>query len=144
MSRDQGEAGCLVGFNNLIALYKPFDDTFVGLWNQSTSGATTGWLGMLQEQLTAALPQYIRGTEIQAVDLHISQQWLRIMIWQLSISNRLLSSTSPDRSMTFAYPVDVSHELSVQLSKFPLQAVEVHGIGLVSGYIPEAVRKFAH
>lgn len=127
---DDGVA--LQGFNHLIILYKPFDDVFVGLWNQPVDGATTEWIVDLQTQLSEALPQYLHSTETQAVDLKTSQKWLRIMIWQLSISNRLLSSTSVDPSMTFMFPVELSRELAAEASHFSQQAMEVHGIGLVS------------
>ena len=80
---DRGqEADQLMGFIHLIQLYKPFDHTFVGLWNQSIEhGTTAGWICNLQRQLSEALPQYLRSTEIQAVDLKTCQQWLRVMIW---------------------------------------------------------------
>ena len=71
-----------VGFIHLISLYKPFDHTFVGLWNQSIENGTTAeWICNLQRQLSEALPEYLGSTEIQAVDLKTSQQWLRVMIW---------------------------------------------------------------
>lgn len=72
----------LIGFTHLIQLYKPFDHTFVGVWNQSiTNGTTAEWICGLQKQLSEALPDYLRSTEVQAVDLKTSQQWLRVMIW---------------------------------------------------------------
>lgn len=121
----------LIGFNHLIVLFKPFDDAFVGLWNQSLDNCNTAWITMLHKQLADALPQYLRSTETQAVDLKTSQQWLRVMVWQLSISHRLLSSTATDASMTFRYPLELSRQLIAESSTFSQQAMEVHGIGLV-------------
>lgn len=61
-----------------VNLYRPFDDTFVGLWNdRSQTGCTAQWLGQLQQQLSDALPVYLSSTESQAVDLRCSQQWLK-------------------------------------------------------------------
>lgn len=72
----------LLGFVNLVKLFRPFDDTFIGLWNKSSTIASTPeWLARLQQQLSEALPTYLRSTESQAVDLKISQSWLRIMAW---------------------------------------------------------------
>lgn len=76
------DAEKLMGFIHLIVLFRPFDDTFVGLWNQSIeNGTTVDWISSLQKQLADALPVYLRSTEAQAVDLKTSQQWLRVMIW---------------------------------------------------------------
>jgi len=117
---------------HLIVLFKPFDDTFVGLWNQSINGCTTEWVVNLQNQLSEALPQYLQSTETQAVDLRTSQKWLRVMVWQLSISHRLLSSNATDKSMTFHYPIELSRELLADVGQFSHESMEAHGVGLVS------------
>lgn len=93
-------------------------------------GSSIDWIVNLQNQLIQALPQYLNSTETQAVDLRTSQHWLQIMIWQLSISHRLLSSTASDPSLTFRYPVDLSRALLSETSNYSQQAMEVHGIGL--------------
>lgn len=121
----------LSGFLHLIILFKPFDDAFVGLWNQSVQGTNPGWIVDLQKQLAGALPRYLSSTETQAVDLKTSQHWLQVMIWQLSISHRLLSSAASDASLTFHYPVELSRSLLAETSTFPRQSMEVHGIGYV-------------
>jgi len=115
----------------MVTLFRPFDDTFVGFWNKTREGCTTEWLGMLQQQLSDALPAYLQSTETQAVDLQVSQQWLKTMIWQLSISNGFLSSASQNNSMSLAYPIEISRELCAMTSQYSIPAMEVHGIGLV-------------
>ena len=122
------------GFIYLVQLYRPFDDTFIGLWNKSRSDCSTFWLAQLQQQLTRALPIYLSVTESQAVDLRISQQWLRTMVWQLSITSGYLSSTSSESSMTFGYPIEIAKDLVTVIGEFSKQSMEVHGIGLVSRY----------
>ena len=130
LREDPGEAVALTGFLHLIMLFKPFDDTFMGLWNESVQGSSVDWIVSLQKQLLKALPQYLKSTETQAVDLRTSQHWLQIMIWQLSISHRLLSSTAADPSLTFRYPVDLSRELLTETSSYSQKSMGVHGIGL--------------
>ena len=122
----------LSGFLHLVSLFRPFDDTFVGLWNKARRGCSTEWLAQLQQQLSDALPTYLKSTECQAVDLKISQQWLRTMIWQLSISHGYLSSTATDNSMSFQFPIDISRDLVAATSQFSQEAMETHGVGLVS------------
>ncbi|KAJ8604940.1 hypothetical protein MRB53_041616 [Persea americana] len=129
------EATTLEGFGRLIQLYKPFDDEFIGLWNNSSSKCDVNLITTLQKDLSAALPQFLSNTTItQAVDLRTSQQWLRVMVWQLSISQRLLSFTAADEAMTFTYPIELSRELLANTIHFSQDAMEVHGVGLVKKY----------
>lgn len=131
LSDDPTESAELNGFIHLVKLFLPFDDTFVGLWNKARVGCTTEWLARLQQQLSDALPLYLQCTESQAVDLRCSQQWLRTMVWQLSISHGFLSSAASDNAMSFKYPIDISRDLVHSASQFSQSAMEVHGIGLV-------------
>lgn len=131
LDEDPSETVELSGFVHLVNLFRPFDDTFVGLWNKNRTGCTTEWLARLQQQLSDALPMYLRSTESQAVDLRTSQQWLRTMVWQLSISHGFLSSATSDNAMSFKYPIEISRDLVSSAANFSQQAMEVHGIGLV-------------
>lgn len=131
LNEDTSEELELSGFIHLVNLFRPFDDTFVGLWNRARAGCTTEFLAQLQHQLSLALPLQLHSTESQAVDLRCSQQWLRTMVWQLSISQGLLSSTTADKAMSFQFPIDVSRDLVSATSHFSQNAMEVHGIGLI-------------
>lgn len=130
---DPTETISLHGFIHLANLFRPFDDTFISLWNKarSASSCSPPYLSMLQKQLTDALPAYLNSTENQTADLRTSQQWLRTMVWQLSIQNGCLSSSSADPSMTFQYPVEISRDLVQMTSQFTHQSMAVHGIGLI-------------
>lgn len=121
----------LNGFIHLVNLFRPFDEGFVALWNKTRTDCSPSYLAALQKQLTDALPTYLNSTENQAADLRTSQQWLRTMVWQLSIQNGCLSSGSDDPTMTFQYPVDISRDLIAMTSQFSHKSMEVHGIGLI-------------
>jgi len=125
------QAHHLTGFLHLVNLFRPFDEAFVALWNKTRTDCSPSYLAALQKQLTDALPTYLNSTENQAADLRTSQQWLRTMVWQLSIQNGCLSSGSENPSMTFQYPVDISRDLVSMTSQFSKQSMEVHGIGLI-------------
>lgn len=131
LEEDPSETVELSGFLHLVNLYRPFDDTFVGFWNKNRTGCTPEFLTRLQQELSDALPLYLQSTESQAVDLRCSQQWLRTMVWQLSISHGLLSSSAKDSSMTFQFPIDVSRDLLSATNQYSQQSMEIHGIGLV-------------
>ena len=139
---DPADAVAIQGFIHLVNIYRPFDDVFVGLWNKTRSGCSTAWLAMLQKQLLDALPSYLNSTESQAADLKTSQQWLRTMVWQLSIANGTVSSAAADMSMTFQYPIEISRDLLAATGSLPLHSMEVHGIGLVSSKSEASIREF--
>lgn len=86
----------------------------------------------MQRQLLEALPVYLDTTESQAADLRTSQHWLRTMVWQLSIANGYLSSTSSDASMTFTYPIQIAKDLVAVSNALSQRSMEIHGVGLVS------------
>jgi hypothetical protein len=138
------EAHPLSGFIQLINLYKLFDTTFLGMWNKTAPHGTAtcgnpSWLVKLQNQLTDCLPSYLQpAAESQIVDLTISQQWLRILVWQLALSQHYVASNSHDLTLTFEYPIEVSKELVNMSNQFSTYAMEIHGIGLVSGDVPPA------
>ncbi|KAF7942969.1 hypothetical protein EAE96_010918 [Botrytis aclada] len=121
----------LDGFIHLVNVYRPFDDQFVALWNKTRTDCSPAYLASLQKQLSEALPVYLNTTENQTADLRTSQQWLRTMVWQLSIQNGCLSSNCDDPSMTFQYPVDIARDLAQMTSQFSHQSMEVHGVGLI-------------
>jgi len=127
-----GDATIITGFLHLIALFRLFDDDFIGLWNKARSDCSTTWLAQLQQQLLDALPPDLNSTEVQAADIRVTQQWLRTMVWQLSIMNGYLSSSSPDSSMTFKYPIEIAKDLVRDINTLSLPSMEVHGVGLVS------------
>ena len=112
-------------------LYKPFNETFIGLWNKVHTTCNPSWLAQLQNQLSEALPTYLESTETQAVDLRITQHWLRTMVWQLCVSHGFVSSMATDNAMTFEYPIEISRDLLSTTRQFSQQAMEVHGVGLV-------------
>ncbi len=131
VDEDPAERKIINGFRYMINLFRPFDDTFIGLWNKARNDCSTAWLAQLQQQLSDALPKRLHSTETQTADIVTSQQWLRTMVWQLSITNGYLSSTSPNSSMTFKYPIEIAKDLMTDVSLLSQQALEVHGIGLI-------------
>ena len=129
------EEDLISGFLYLINLFCCLDDEFMGLWNKVKRETSTAWLSNLQQILYEALPANLKTTESQAADIKITQQWLRIMVWQLSITNGNLSSQSTNSAMTFKYPVEVARDLIKDLSQLSLASMEVHGVGLVRSFL---------
>jgi hypothetical protein len=121
-----------IGLELLINLYKTIDDTFISLWNRVHTHASPTWIAQLQTQLSEAVPAYLECTEAQAVEIRVTQQWLRAMVWQLCVCQGLVNSVSNDTSITFKYPIQISRDLLTMTQQFSQPAMEVHGVGLVS------------
>ena len=129
-----------VGLQLMINLYKTIDDTFINLWNQSRNQvqnqvqnhANPAWIARLQPQLSDAVPAYLECTEAQAVEIRVTQQWLRAMVWQLCLSQGLVSDVSQETTMMFKFPIQISRDLLTMTHQFSQPAMEVHGVGLVS------------
>jgi hypothetical protein len=130
------------GLEILIALYKTIDDTFVNLWNRTHTHTSPGWFAQLQTQLSEAVPAYLECTEAQAVEIRITQQWLKAMAWQLCVCQGLVSSVTNDNCMTFKYPIEISRDLLTMTHQFSQQAMEVHGAELVSHFTFQASQLF--
>jgi hypothetical protein len=84
----------------------------------------------LQRQLNRPQPSDISITDIQKADILVTQQWLRLIVWQSSMRQGLLSSTAEDESMTFRYPLKIAHSLLDVISSLPTTSIEVHGMGI--------------
>lgn len=69
-------------------------------------------------------------TAIQKADLLITQQWLRLIVWQASFRQSLLSWTAPHEGMHFAFPLAIARSTASVLQSLPSTAVEVHGMGI--------------
>ncbi|KAG6360149.1 hypothetical protein INS49_011205 [Diaporthe citri] len=69
-------------------------------------------------------------TAIQKADLLVTQQWLRLIVWQASFRQSLLSWTAPHESMHFAFPLAIARSTAAVLQSLPSTAVEVHGMGM--------------
>ncbi|KAF1934071.1 C6 zinc finger domain-containing protein [Didymella exigua CBS 183.55] len=120
-----------VGLELMINLYKTIDDTFVNLWNRVHGHTNPQWMAQLQTQLSEAVPAYLECTEAQAVEIRVTQQWLRAMVWQLCLNHGVVASVSQDTSMTFKFPIQISRDLLTMTHQFSQPAMEVHGVGLI-------------
>jgi predicted fused transcriptional regulator/phosphomethylpyrimidine kinase len=117
----------------MINMFKIIDDTFIDLWNRvHNTHASAAWITQVQTQLSEAVPAHLECTDVQGVQIRITQQWLRSQAWQLSVCQGLVSSVSNNNALTFKYPIEIARVLLKISHKFPQQALDAHGTGLVS------------
>jgi hypothetical protein len=125
------EAEVMQGFVYLTKLFCCIDDDFMALWNKTKSECSPEWLSRLQQRLCEVLPPDLQATDHQVADLRITQQWLRIMVWQLSVAHGHISSHSQDPALRFLYPIEVVKDLIGDIKGLSLASMEVHGVGLI-------------
>lgn len=144
------------GFLKLVSSYVPLDESFVNAWNDGSDpriSATTylnlqhilaqplDFLRRKSPSPPAALPSSSvettiadddepSPTDIQKADLLMTQQWLRLIVWQSSFRQGLLSTAAPHESFAFAFPLTIARDTAAILQSLPSKAVEVHGMGI--------------
>jgi hypothetical protein len=120
-----------VGLKLFITLYKNIDDTFINFWNRVHTQVNPAWLAQLQARLSEAVPAYLECTEAPGIEIHITQYWLKAMVWQLCARQGLVSSVTNDNCMNYEYPVEISGRLLTMTDQSSQEAMEVHGAELV-------------
>jgi hypothetical protein len=71
-------------------------------------------------------------TDIQKADILITQQWLKLVLWQLSMRQGLLSSAAQDPSLSYHFPCLIAKSLCELLPTISTAAMFIHGIAIVS------------
>ncbi|KAI1860477.1 hypothetical protein JX265_009876 [Neoarthrinium moseri] len=107
----------------LANLFRPFDDTFMLLWNKTRSECTPAYLGALQKQLSETHLPYGADSDLRA-----NQSWLKTVTWNLSMQNGM----SPGSDDMYQYPIDMSRDLASLTSHFSTQSTEFLGVPLVA------------
>ncbi|KIX08827.1 uncharacterized protein Z518_03484 [Rhinocladiella mackenziei CBS 650.93] len=121
---------CLSGFRYLADLFRPFDDNFIALWNRASTNCDSISLVQLEEDLRTTLPTSLDIVETQLANIRVSQQWLRVIVWQLCTMMGFLSSEAAYESLTFRYPLKIAQDLAISTWKLSLHSMQMHGIGL--------------
>jgi len=89
-------------------------------------------LALAQQQLSCDEDPRSLENEIQRADITMTQQWMRIFLWQhaLNVTN-LSSRASQDEEFSFRFPAKVAQNVLSNLSSLSRQSVEAHGPGMV-------------
>jgi hypothetical protein len=126
------------GLDMLFRLFSLLTYDFVRARSRLPSAGSTGdeyeVFADLQEKLRQDM-DVTAVSEIQRADILITQQWLRLMVWQTVLKLGLVSSTATDPSYSYSYPVQIALSLCEVLKTLPSTAIEVHGLGIVSSMV---------
>jgi hypothetical protein len=119
---------------SLVNTFAPLDSRFVDMWNQSDCDISipTFDVSWAMTDLRTANTDLTLLSDAQKADVFITQQWIRLILWQCALRKGLLSSSATDPSMTFKYPLEIATSLVNTISLIPKSSIMVHGIGIVS------------
>jgi len=122
------------GWNLIIKTFMIIDREFIQLWNGDRSQVTSEFVERKHEELDDNQWQMEVNmlSAMQQADLIITRQWLRTLVWQLAMSNILLSSESKTESLTLTFPLRLSSQLRQFLTRMSLESVGIHGTGILS------------
>ncbi|KAH7088829.1 hypothetical protein FB567DRAFT_318879 [Paraphoma chrysanthemicola] len=70
--------------------------------------------------------------ELQRADISMTQQWMRIFLWQHALNVTNLSSGQADDEFSFSFPAKVAQNVLANLSSLSQQSIEAHGPGMES------------
>lgn len=106
------------GLLGLIRLFVAFDNVSVQRRFCSLAGVPATTLEETEATLSTLFLGRNSSASTRMADYYITKEWMRTIVWQTALSQRLLSSTSYTGLMTFDFPVVVSRDLLLSLRRF--------------------------
>ena len=103
----------LVAFVDLCQLFQAFGRAMDSDMSIRTSEFFTGADRLLQEKR-----QLQSKTQVQHADFLITQQWMRIMVWKMSIFHIKLSVNADDENLSIRFPERVGQIVLMYLNNF--------------------------
>lgn len=116
------------GFLQIIKLFKQVDGDFIKAYLGDTE-VTQTWIEDKQSQLID-ISGFKDLNEVQQADLIVTQQWLRMLIWQMAVSRYWLKHQSKG-CMSLLFPVEIAHQLRQLFSNCSQQSIQVHGSSIL-------------
>ncbi len=142
----------LVGLRSLSKLFNLLDKRFLDAWMsgsaETATSETRAQIISAQQTLADLRFDLDNLTDIQKADILIAQQWLRLVFWQLSMRQGLLSSTSTNPFLSYQFPCVIARGLCIALGKISMAAVHIHGMAIVRlapcqlMICPDSLKKF--
>ncbi|KAF1919958.1 hypothetical protein BDU57DRAFT_156788 [Ampelomyces quisqualis] len=89
-------------------------------------------LAMAQQELSFDEAPLSLENELQRADISMTQQWMRIFLWQHALNVTNLSSVNAEDEFSFSFPAKVAQNVLSNLSSLSQQSIEAHGPGMES------------
>ena len=117
------------GWNLIIQTFLPVDKQFIAFWIGDRSAMTLPWVETKHAQLSLDDGDWQLAisvlSKMQQADLIITRQWLRTLLWQMALTNVLLSAEH------LTLPLRLSNALRRFLEGLGRPAVAPHGAGIL-------------
>ncbi|PLB53876.1 hypothetical protein P170DRAFT_460195 [Aspergillus steynii IBT 23096] len=126
--------GISQGWTQVIKTFLLLEPTFISLWIGDRTHVTATWVEQKYRELDDTLWELEVSmlSEIQQADLVITRQWMRTLLWQMAMSNCLLSSHASCPSLSLELPLRLSSQLRQFLTKISQNTIRVHGSSILS------------
>lgn len=131
----------MVAYQQLISMFWHFDksgvfdllDNYDFDFSKASShqSGQSGAFASLQKQLDETSMETRSLNSVQALDIQITRQWMRMILWRLAASHGFLSRTSDAMDLQQNSPLNIAHELLHVVSQADTAAIEAHGPALV-------------
>lgn len=125
----------VAGFSALCNLFSLLDEKFVELWYASSpedepTSSPLQNVAAIQHSLNEMSFNNTKMTEIQKADVLITHQWLRLIFWQASMRQGLITSNAADPIFLYSYPIVIAQDLCRLMHGMEYDAILVHGLGI--------------
>ncbi|CAG8015245.1 unnamed protein product [Penicillium nalgiovense] len=122
------------GWTQVIKTFCMLDASFISLWIGDRTQVTASWVERKHRELDDELweVEVSALSELQQADLVITRQWMRTLLWQMAMSNCLLSSHASCPSLELEMPLRLSSQLRQFLTKISQNTIRVHGSSMIS------------
>ncbi|KFZ01241.1 hypothetical protein V501_01119 [Pseudogymnoascus sp. VKM F-4519 (FW-2642)] len=121
------------GFFKLAHLFLDVDEILIGAHDRRGAASrayTKELLANLQQQLSRIEEDPPYSNEVQKADICVTRQWLRVLVWQISMKHIIFSRRSGDGAMSLTYPTQVARDSLSFLAQTSLDSLAVHGPGM--------------
>lgn len=128
---DEQDRIVLAGFTALSSLFAVLDEKFIDLWrSDSTSTSPYENIAGLQHSLNKFYVDINTLTDVQKADVLITHHWLRLIFWQASMRQGLVSSDATDPVFYYNYPIIIAKDLCRVMNELSYDVIAVHGLGI--------------
>ncbi|KAJ5567199.1 hypothetical protein N7535_006505 [Penicillium sp. DV-2018c] len=128
------EPGIQQGWTQVIKTFCMLDASFISLWIGDRSQVSAEWVEKKHRELGDELweVEVSALSELQQADLVVTRQWMRTLLWQMAMSNCLLSSHASCPSLELEMPLRLSVQLRRFLTRISQNMIRVHGASMIS------------
>lgn len=88
-------------------------------------------LARAQQELSSDEAPLSLENELQRADITMTQQWMRIFLWQHALNVTNMSSANTEGEFSFSFPAKVAQSVLSSMSSLSPQSIEAHGPGMV-------------